>query len=244
MQNYTVKVGKPVEVLATASQLITDSNTEQAHKLLDELLDNLDPQDDITKLCAMALRYRNKTEIPMYRRDLEEDDKQINVFDLVLQCVPPVRVVTMSALQVMKDLYASGVSSFTHVNIGIGKGRFEIQLLKELAQLDQAKQLKHIKIVGIDIDNDSLRETGEAIQHIADTLFSEEVRIEYTPIFAFAESITADTWQAIREHDTDRVRNDFGVYATSHTYAGATATRDRSNLRMRSYTVYVTRTGL
>ena len=203
MQNYQVKVGEPVEVLATASQLIADSQPEQAHALLDELLANLDPHDDITKLCALALRYRNKTDIPMYLRDLDEEDKQINVFDLVLQSVPPVRVVSMSALQTMKELYGSGITSLTHLNIGIGKGRFEAALLQELAQLPPDNVPERIKIIGVDIDHDSLRETGEAIQHLADTLFPEHVTIEYTPIFAFAEAITPDTWKAICQHDTD-----------------------------------------
>ena len=203
MQNYQVEVGEPVEVLATAGQLIANSQLEKAHELLDELLLQLHPHDDITKLCALALRYRNKTDIPMYLRDLEEDDKQINVFDLVLQSVPPVRVVSASALQLMKELYGSGITSFTHLNIGIGKGRFETKLLEELAQLSPDKLPKHIKIIGIDIDNDSLRETGQAIQQLADTLFPETTTIEYTPIFAFAEAITPETWEAIRQHGTD-----------------------------------------
>ena len=203
MQNYQVKVGEPLEVLATAGQLIANSQPEQAHALLDQLLAHLDLDDDITKLCALALRYRNKTDIPMYLRDLEEEDKQINVFDLVLQSVPPVRVVSGAALRTMKELYGSGITSFTHLNVGIGKGRFEAALLQEIAQLPADKVPKYIKIIGIDIDNDSLRETGEAIQHLADTLFPETVTIEYTPIFAFAEAITSETWDAIRQHDTD-----------------------------------------
>ena len=203
MQNYQIEVGRPFEVLAAAGKLIANAETEQANALLDDLLATLDPQDDITKLCALALRYRSQTDLPMYRRDLEEDNKQINVFDLILRAVPSVRVVSASALQVMKDLYSSGLRSFTHLNIGIGKGRFEMQLLQDLAQLGPDQMPECIKIIGIDIDNDSLRETGEAIRHIADTLFPKSTTIEYTPIFAFAEAITAETWSAIRNHDTE-----------------------------------------
>ena len=203
MQSYPVRVSRPVAALTTASQLITDGQTQRANALIDDLLTTLDPQDDITKLCALALRHRNETEVPMYRRHLAEDDKQINVFDLVLRCVPPVRVVSQSALHVMKELYSSGLSSVTHLNIGIGKGRFEMKLLEELSQIEVSKIPKHIKIIGIDIDHDSLRETGEAIQHLANTLFPVTTTIEYTPIFAFAEAITPETWRAIQNHGTD-----------------------------------------
>ncbi len=203
MQNYPIAVGEPLAVLTTAGDLIAQAKTEQAHALLDDLLASLDPQDDITKLCALALRHRSQTNLPMYRRDLQEDDKQINVFDVILRAVPSVRIVSSSALQVMKDHYGQGFSSFTHLNIGIGKGHFEIALLRELAQLGPDKMPKLIKIVGIDIDNESLRETGEAIEEITRTLFPKTTVIEYTPIFAFAEAITTETWEAIQEHNTD-----------------------------------------
>lgn len=203
MQNYPVAVGEPLAVLTTAGALIANSEMAQANALLDDLLASLDPQDDITQLCALALRHRNQTNLPMYRRDLDEDDKQINVFDVILRAVPSVRVVSSSALQVMKDHYSSGLSSFTHLNIGIGKGRFEMALLQELAQLSPDKMPKLIKIVGIDIDNESLRETGEAIEQIARTQFPESTVIEYAPIFAFAEAIAEETWKAIGNHGTD-----------------------------------------
>ncbi len=203
MQNYPIAVGEPLAVLTTAGELIANSETAQANSLLDGLLATLDPQDDITQLCATALRHRNQTHLPMYRRDLEEDDKQINVFDLVLRSVSPVRLVSTAALRIMTEKYSTGVDSFTHLNIGIGKGHFEMALLQELAQLSADKMPKLIKIIGIDIDNESLRETGEAIEQIAHTQFPASTVIEYTPIFAFAEAITEETWQAIRDHGTD-----------------------------------------
>ena len=203
MQNYPIAVGEPLAVLTTAGELIANAQTAEANALLDELLASLPPHDDITKLCALALRHRNQTDLPMYRRDLEDDDKQINVFDVILRAVPSVRVVTSSALRVMADHYRSGLRSFTHLNIGIGKGHFEIELLQELAQLSSDKMPELIKIIGIDIDNESLRETGEAIRHIADTSFPKTTVIEYIPIFAFAEAIADETWKAIRNHDTD-----------------------------------------
>ncbi len=203
MQNYPIAVGEPLAVLTTAGELIANSETAQANALLDDLLATLDLQDDITKLCALALRHRDQENLPMYRRDLNEDDKQINVFDLVLQSVPPVRLVSTAALQLMIRKYSAGFDSFTHLNIGIGKGRFEIALLQELAQLSPEKMPKLIKVIGIDIDNESLRETGQAIEQIARTQFPESTVIEYTPIFAFAEAITEDTWKAIRNHSTD-----------------------------------------
>ncbi len=202
MKNYTMTISTHLQTLTLAGKLISDNKTEEACVLLDELLGQSEC-DDITRLCAMALRERSQTDLPMYLRDLEEEDKQINVFDLVLQSVPPVQVVSYTALNTMIELYSSGVSSFTHLNIGIGKGRFEMKMLQELSKLSPEQMPRLIKIIGIDIDTASLRETGEAIQHLANTLFPATTKIEYTPVFAFAEAITPGTWAEIQNHDTD-----------------------------------------
>ena len=203
MNNYQVSVSNgQLEQLVLASDLIMNNREDEANILLEALLETLSPEDDITKLCASALKERNKVAVPMYLRDLNEEDKQINVFDLILQAVPSVEVTTSTALNTMLNLYSSGITSFTHLNIGIGKGRFEMGLLQQLAQLDQDKIPRYIRIVGIDIDNASLRETGEEIQRIADELLPNTT-IEYVPIFAFAEAINHNTWERIREHSTD-----------------------------------------
>ena len=204
MNDYQVSTAsEQLQQLVLASDLIVNNQSEEANALLEELLTSLSSEDDITKLCASALKERNKVAVPMYLRDLDEEDKQINVFDLILQGVPSVKATTSMALSAMVDLYGSGISSFTHLNIGIGKGRFEMGLLQQLAQLDHDKIPRYIRIVGIDIDNASLRETGEEIQRIADELLPKTTTVEYVPIFAFAEAVNANTWERIMQHDTD-----------------------------------------
>ena len=203
MNDYQVSVSNgQLEQLMLASDLIMNNREDEANVLLETLLETLSSEDDITKLCASALKERNKVAVPMYLRDLDEEDKQINVFDLILRAVPSVEVTTSTALNTMLNLYGSGVSSFMHLNIGIGKGRFEMGLLQQLAQLDHDKIPRYIRIVGIDIDNASLRETGEEIRRIADELLPNTT-VEYVPIFAFAEAINHNTWERIKGHNTD-----------------------------------------
>ncbi len=192
-----------LQQLISALTLLNDQKTPQAVHALDDLLDQLPSNDAINRICAKSLRERSKQEMPMYLRDLNTDDKQINVFDMVLQAVPPVQVVGSMALQKMLQLYGKGITSFTHLNIGVGKGRFEFKLLKELSKISPDKMPKFIRIIGIDIDNASLRETGDGIKRIASDLFPPTTKIEYIPIFAFAEAITPNVWETIQAHNTE-----------------------------------------
>lgn len=192
-----------LQQLASAATLLNSDKTQEAVNVLDNVLGQLSPQDAINKLCAKFLRERSKQEMPMYLRDLDTEDKQINVFDMVLQAVPPVQAVSSMALQKMLKLYSKGLESFTHLNIGIGKGRFEFKLLEELSKLNPERLPRFIRIIGIDIDNASLRETGEGIKQIEKTLFPPTTKIEYVPIFAFAEAITPSVWKNIKTHNTE-----------------------------------------
>ena len=203
MKQLQVSTPGYLEKLVSVTQSLTQQEWQDATAQLDELLQEVPAYDAINTICARSLRERNQLEAPMYLRNLEDSDKQINVFDLILKSVPPVQVVSSIALQKMLHLYSSGVASFTHLNIGIGKGRFEFKLLEELSKLSADKMPHLIRIIGVDIDEASLRETGEGIQKIANTLFPPTTTIEYVPVFAFAESITTDTWEMIRDHSTE-----------------------------------------
>ncbi len=151
---------------------------------------------------SQALLGSKKGADHIYLGDLKDKNKQINVFDLVLQNVDSVRVATGTAFNMMRDFYSQGQRSFTHFNIGIGKGHFEVQLLKALAEGGKALPT-HIKMIGLDIDEYSLQEAGENIARAAKEFLPAYVKVEYSSICAFAEQVPAETWAQIRTHGTD-----------------------------------------
>lgn len=187
-----------LDALIQASYLIANNQTEEAHTLLD----NIDPQDDISKLCKQSLRERNTLAIPLYLRDQGKEDKQINVFDLVLKAVPPVQALSQTALEIMKNQYDTGVPSFTHLNVGIGKGYLEVKMLQQLASSYNRKP-DYIKIIGIDIDKESLEEAGRNIKKAAQDLFPMTTVLEYIPICGFAEKLDQHIWSGIKNHGTE-----------------------------------------
>jgi hypothetical protein len=187
-----------LDTLIQASFLILNNQTDAANQLLDQI----DPQDDISKLCKQSLRERNTLATPLYLRDQGKEDKQINVFDLVLKAVPPVQALSQTALDIMKNLYDTGVPSFTHLNVGIGKGHLEVKMLQQLAS-SYHKKPDYIKIIGIDIDKESLEEAGKNIRKAAQDLFPLTTVLEYIPICGFAEKLDQNIWNSIKNHGTE-----------------------------------------
>jgi hypothetical protein len=187
-----------LDTLIQASNLILNNQAEEANQLLDQI----NPQDDIAKLCKQSLRERNTQVTPLYLRDQGKEDKQINVFDLVLKAVPPVQALSQTALEIMKNLYDTGVPSFTHLNIGIGKGHLEVKMLQQLASSYHEKP-DYIKIIGIDIDKESLEEAGRHIKKAAQDLFPLTTVLEYIPICGFAEKLDQSVWNSIKNHGTE-----------------------------------------
>jgi SAM-dependent methyltransferase len=205
MKNSTQELELPVgagsavpELLLLAAEAISAKQEKEAAAILS----SFEPADDISRICAQALLGNKKGADHIYLGDLKDKNKQINVFDLVLQNVDSVRVATGTAFNMMRDFYSQGQRSFTHFNIGIGKGHFEVQLLKALAEGKKALPA-HIKIIGLDIDEYSLQEAGENIARAAKEFLPEHVKVEYASICAFAEQVPAETWEQIREHGTD-----------------------------------------
>ncbi|WP_017731130.1 GRAS family protein [Nafulsella turpanensis] len=185
------------------------------------LLSSFEPADDISRICAQAILGQKKGADHIYLSGLTDKDKQINVFDLVLQNVDSVRVATGTAFNMMRDFYSQGQRSFTHFNIGIGKGHFEVQLIKALAE-GQKTLPSLIKMVGLDIDEYSLKEAGENISRAATQYLPPDVKVEYTAICAFAEKVPEEMWEQLREHETDSL----GVIS-AFTLHHLSAARDR-----------------
>lgn len=167
-----------------------------------DVLQFFEPADDISRICRQALSGENRAADHIYLSGLQNKDKQINVFDLVLRNVDSVRVATGTAFNMMRDFYSQGQRSLTHFNIGIGKGHFEVQLIRALAEGEKALP-SYIKIIGLDIDEYSLREAGENIARAAAVYLPDSVKVEYASICAFAEKVPEEQWEEIRGHGTD-----------------------------------------
>ena len=192
-----IRSGVPAALLQAADAIMLNKEAEAA-----AVLSDFEPSDDISRVCAQALLGRKKEADHIYLSNLADKNKQINVFDLVLRNVDTVRITTGAALSMMHDFYSKGQGSVTHFNIGIGKGHFEVQLIKSLGENKHA-QPDHIKIIGLDIDEESLREAGENISVAARKYLPAHVVVEYYSICAFAEKMSDKVWAQVQQHGTD-----------------------------------------
>lgn len=191
------QVRAPALLLQAADAIMLNREEEAA-----TILSGFEPADDISRVCAQALLGKKKDSDHIYLSNLQDTNKQINVFDLVLRNVDTVRVNTTAAFHMIHNFYTEGQQSITHFNVGIGKGHFEVQLIKTMAEKADALPA-HIKIIGLDIDEFSLREAGKNIADAANQYLPAHVQVEYTSICAFAEEVSEKVWSQIKAHETD-----------------------------------------
>ena len=187
----------PAELIKAASY-ISKNQFDEAQKILKAF----EPQSVISDICKRVLLHPNEYTDNLFIEHLFDETKQINYFDIVLRSVPCVTDTTKITLQIMTDFYAKAQHSFTHINIGIGKGYFEKQMLTELAKNENSRNLKKIKIIGLDIDSSSLLASEQNVKEAA-SLFSKETVIEFIPICQFAEKIPESYWLAITKEPKD-----------------------------------------
>lgn len=190
----TIDVKEPVkhDLLTQAGKLFSMGYEEAGQMLLDQFT----PWDDISQICKNVLNSSQFTE-NLYLKSAEGQDKQINLFDIILRAVPSVNITTRIALETVVNHYAQNHSgTVSLVNIGIGRGIFEAHLIAALAQLPNPPQTIHI--VGIDIDQQSV---NEAEDHIRTAIAQHlpNVNFHYTGIVQFAEHLGSDTASFIRE---------------------------------------------
>lgn len=187
----------PAPLMQAADAIMLNREEEAA-----AILSGFEPADDISRVCAQALLGKKKDSEHIYLSNLQDTNKQINVFDLVLRNVDTVRVNTAAAFHMIHHFYSGGQQSITHFNVGIGKGHFEVQLIKALAE-NSAAPPAYIQFIGLDIDEFSLREAGKNIADAANTYLPAHVQVEYTSICAFAEEVPEEVWARIKAHETD-----------------------------------------
>jgi len=186
------------------SSLIQAANyiaNNQFDKAKDILL-KFEPESIISDICKKVLLNPNENTDHLFLEYNYNESKQINIFDTVLRTVPCVSETTNISLQIMKDFYLQAPHSFTHINIGIGKGHFEKQLLTEIAKGRNGKPYEKIKIIGLDIDQDSLIEAEQNIKEVT-SLFNSNTIFEFVPVCEFAEKLPNNFWVEITKNKTD-----------------------------------------
>jgi len=184
--------------LIQAANYLSNNQLEKA----EEILLKFEPESVISDICKRVLLHPNKDTNHLFLDYKYNESKQINIFDTVLRNVSCVTETTNVALQKMKNFYLQAPHSFTHINIGIGKGHFEKQLLSEIAKDTNRKQFDKIKIIGLDIDQASLFEAEKNIKEIT-ALYNSHTIFEFIPICEFAEKLPSSFWKEITNDKTD-----------------------------------------
>ncbi len=178
----------PIELL-NAAKFLETGNVSQAN----ELLIGYSPNSTLGVIIKQILLYPQQYTDHLYIEHKYKESKQINIFDLLLKKVPCVSETTNMAMEIMVDFYKKKEGSFTHINVGIGKGWFEKQMLIEIAK--SGKKFKRITIIGIDIDLHSLEESEIHINEAKS--YFPETDIKFIPIQQYAESLSGYFWKNI-----------------------------------------------
>jgi len=188
--NPTIALGpkEPVkhDLLTQAGKLFAMGYEDAGHILLEQF----SPWDDISQICKNVLNSSQFTE-NLYLKSAEGENKQINLFDIILRAVPSVNITTGIALETLVKHYAEHhTGEVSLVNIGIGRGIFEAHLVEALSKLPEPPAT--VNIIGIDIDQQSV---NEAEAHIKAAMLEHmpDARFNYCGIVEFAENLNEET---------------------------------------------------
>lgn len=182
--------------------------TNQAQKNLTDLINNLlnkdDPQDLQYFLFTSALSKRLDDRFSLeniYLRNYD-DNSQIDLFELLSTQVPFVSLTHPIA----NELIAQNISQLSDIkllNIGIGKGLQEVQLLNQLARKGIKPQ--QITVIGIEPSWESLLEAESNILEAANKL---NFSLKFIPIAKLIEELTDQEWLEIANLPGDLIINE------------------------------------
>lgn len=165
-----------------------------------QILEHFNPQNEFDALFKKLMKNHQHGE-NLYLEDLDSDGKQINIFNVILKAVPTVSISTQIALNQLLSFYTKREEkAITLVNIGIGKGHFEAQLLEVLSKETHVPE--KITVVGIDIDQSSVDEAEQTIKSVAATLLPN-TEVHYHGICEFAEQLSEETCELIKLHQEE-----------------------------------------
>lgn len=130
-------------------------------------------------------------EVNLYLRDY--DVAQIRLFNLLATKVPTVSL-TSPIINSLLELFMRGREQVSLIDVGIGTGRQEVNLLRAFARRKALP--RKLTIVGIEPNGDSLAEAEWTILAAALELGAD---VEFRPIQKLAEDFTDAEWAALKE---------------------------------------------
>src|SRR5206468_3737092 len=109
-------------------------------------------------------------------------------FNLVAQHLPTVALAGRVGNEVLAGFLA-GQEVATLLDLGIGTGRQEVELLRLLAQRGELPQMLHV--VAVEPDAGSLIQSGSDLAIVADEL---GVALDFTPVHKLVEELDEGDW--------------------------------------------------
>jgi SAM-dependent methyltransferase len=192
-------------LLTRALEEILEGALSEARRSLARLAELLDvesvAEDMQYFLFALALARRmgdgEAQQMNLYLRGFELP--QIALFNLLAQRVPPVSMAGAIANDCLCDLFA-GHEEATLLDLGLGTGRQEVALLRELKAKGAA--LRRLTVVGVEPDVDSLRRAERGLTETAREL-GLELRFQGLP--KVVEALDEEDWRLLRDSPGPRV---------------------------------------
>lgn len=218
-------------LLLSAVAAIAEERSEQAARLLDQLLAGLVLPADLTwhifaRALARRIDHRPATD-NLYLRNL--DLAQISLFNVLAEHLPLVNLSGRLGNELLAGFLARR-TSVTLIDLGIGTAQQEIALLETLAERNALPQ--RLRLVAIEPGRTSLDEARLRLTQTAQRL---GLQLEFVGFGKVAEALTGADWAAIADDDSEVVVNAaFAAHHIQSTGAGPAAARDEVFRRLRA----------
>lgn len=158
--------------------------------LVDRQLDAERPEDMPFYIFASALSRRlasdKAAEINLYLRRFERT--QISLFNLLAEHLPTVRMAGPLANEVIAR-FVTGGDALTLLDVGIGSGRQEVELLRLLAR--RGTLPRHVNVIAIEPDAGSLIEADDALTQTARAV---GITLTLHPVHKVVEALDDADW--------------------------------------------------
>jgi hypothetical protein len=185
---------KKYGILASVVDELCAGRDDVARRLLSHLLEECGPNgpaEDIqyfifASALAKRLSWERHEEINLYLRQFGET--QISLFNLVAQHLPTVALAGRVGNEVLAGFMA-GQEVVTLLDLGIGSGRQEVELLRLLAARGELPRM--LNVIAVEPDAGSLIQSGSDLAVAADEV---GLPLDFTPVHKLVEELDSGDW--------------------------------------------------